>query len=328
MSEVNELPLIMHRQPWIYDIELTNHCPFKCVMCPRTHSMDRTIGHMPFELFTKFIDSFCALGIKPEHKAKRLIRLHHFGESLVHPEFDRFIRYLADRDFRTAMSINPLMLTTPVAERLLNSGIAKLFCSLDGHDDASFEEIRGVPDAYDKSVRRLEAFLERREELGLSDKIHVELSMIDFARNRDSIKTKQDYWKQHELLDRFRHKTFVRWSGSDAEVNALADDVSEQVFEEQRAEFGACRRPWQHVAVLWDGRVVPCCYDHNAAYVLGDLKRQGWEEIWNGEPMQRLRAEFNAGEVTNPLCKTCAECPTAPGQVKLQFPQPKAAAPA
>ena len=42
--------------PKIYNLETTNHCPYKCIMCPRTYDMTRPLGHMDFELFKDIVD--------------------------------------------------------------------------------------------------------------------------------------------------------------------------------------------------------------------------------------------------------------------------------
>ena len=43
------------------------------------------------------------------------------------------------------------------------------------------------------------------------------------------------------------------------------------------------------VAVCWDGRVVPCCRDFDARYVLGDPNHSTLLEVWNGVNMVKLR---------------------------------------
>ena len=57
---------------------------------------------------------------------------------------------------------------------------------------------------------------------------------------------------------------------------------------------------------FWDGAVGACsCVDGDArALVIGDLTRQSLAEIWQGEPLRRLRASF--GHDTEP--ETCRSC--------------------
>jgi radical SAM protein with 4Fe4S-binding SPASM domain len=53
--------------------------------------------------------------------------------------------------------------------------------------------------------------------------------------------------------------------------------------------------------VEWDGTVLPCCRDR---IVLGNLREQSFDSIWNGEPMQRLRESFFRREL-RPFCRGC-----------------------
>jgi radical SAM protein with 4Fe4S-binding SPASM domain len=53
--------------------------------------------------------------------------------------------------------------------------------------------------------------------------------------------------------------------------------------------------------VEWDGTVLPCCRDR---IVLGNLREQSFDSIWNGEPMQRLRETFFRREL-RPFCRGC-----------------------
>lgn len=292
--------------PWLFNIEITNRCPLKCVMCARTTDMTRSEGDITFDLYARIVDELKAIS-PPQRLKNRILRLHQFGESLVHPEFDRMIRYAADRGFRVALSINPVLLKDPIADRLLNSGIDSLFISLDGHDDESFYQIRGLKDAYGPSVDRLEKFLKKKMDGDFP--IHIELSMINFKLNRDSIKEKQDYWARHPGIDDFRCKGFMKWDGSSESVNALEDELSNQIIEESIEKKGGCTLPWNQMAVMWDGRVVPCCYDYDGKYVLGKMPEETLMDIWEGEAMSSLRRELMSKQVKNALCVNCEFSP-------------------
>jgi radical SAM protein with 4Fe4S-binding SPASM domain len=300
--------------PWLFNIEITNRCPLKCVMCARTTDMTRDEGDMDMALYTHIVDQLAEIS-PPNRLKNRLLRLHQFGESLVHPEFHDMIRYAADRGFRVALSINPILLKDGIADRLLASGIDSLFISLDGHDDESFYQIRGLKNSYGRSVERLEKFLRKKQALGLS--MHIELSMINFKLNRQSIGEMQDYWCNHPGIDDFRNKEFMKWDGSADDINALADDQSNHAIEETIEKRGGCNLPWNQMAVMWDGRVVPCCYDYDGKYLLGDVREKSLIDIWLDEPMAALRREFESKNVSNALCVNCEFSPGRIPQLQL-----------
>jgi radical SAM protein with 4Fe4S-binding SPASM domain len=281
----------------IFNIELTNRCPFKCVMCARTNNMTRAQGLMDFDLFQRAIDEFVLANPQAARHAE--VWLHGFGESLVHPEFAKFMRYASARGIQAALSINPFMLTERVAHELLEARPAHLYCSLDGHDNESFEQIRGVKNAYDLSKQRLLDFLKRKVEGGYNTRIT--LSMINFPLNASSIQQLGDYWRSIPGIDEFLSKSFINWDGNAQDVNVL---TASQPTAPQKPQV-TCDFPWRRMTIKWDGDVVPCCLDYDKRYVLGNLTHQTLAEIWNGSPMQALRQEFISNEVTNPLCRNC-----------------------
>jgi len=294
----------------ILQIELTNKCPFRCVMCPRTDHMTRALGHMQFPVFKKIIDELVATD--PNYgETQDPIWLHHFGESLVHPDFGDFIRYARSRGIRTRMSINPLMLSEGIGEELLDAGPVELQVSLDGHDDQSFEQIRGLPDAYEQSKRNLIRFLDKKVMRGKN--IHVTLSVIDFPLNDRSEEENRAEWERHWRsvpgIDAFLWKGFCSWNGDAPEIIAmdrLDTSPATELMRRHRDDFKVtCDWPWKRMVVAWNGDVLSCCYDYDAKYVLGNVTRQSLREIWNGEPIQALRREFSSGCVTNSLCTNC-----------------------
>lgn len=286
----------------IVNIELTNKCPLRCVMCPRTNNMTRPLGLMEFDVFRKVIDEY--VEANPHGARFNSTWLHHFGESLVHPEFGRFMRYAVSKGVKAGMSVNPIMLTKPVARELLEARPAQLCISLDGHDDKSFMDIRGLKDAYDKSKENLLEFLKLKIEMG--SKTHVVLQMIDFSLNRASIAALEAYWKNVPGIDESLCKNFTTWNGDAGDVNRFTE-APRPANAVLAARFGyaGCTRPWETLSVAWDGEVLSCCFDYDKKYPLGSVKEMTLAEIWNGPRMRALREEFLSNRVTNPLCRDC-----------------------
>jgi len=293
----------------ILEMELTNRCPFRCVMCPRTDHMTRALGQMDLSVFKRVIDEL--LEMDPDYGTTHdPIWLHHFGESLVHPDFGDFIRYARSRGIGTRMSINPLMLSDGIGDELLDAGPVELQVSLDGHNDESFEKIRGLPNAYEQSKRNLLRFLDKK--VARRKNIFIKLSVIDFPlNNRTEEENRVEWerqWRSVPGLDAFLWKGFCTWNGDAPEIVALGkrDTSATELMRRHRNDFKVtCDWPWKRMVVAWNGDVLSCCYDYDAKYVLGNVTRQSLREIWNGEPIQALRREFSSGCVTNSLCANC-----------------------
>jgi radical SAM protein with 4Fe4S-binding SPASM domain len=269
----------------------------KCVMCPRTGHMSRKKGYMDFELFRKAIDELALCN--PDFSDRNVLWLHHFGESLLHPEFAAFIQYASGAKIRTGLSINPIMLTDRVRGSLLETNPDILYISLDGHDNKSFSEIRGMRDAYDISKERLLTFLGEKTARGV--KTIIILSMIDFALNRQSIELTKHSWEKVPGIDSVLIKGYTSWDGSVARINELAGNTGESG---DRSAV-RCTIPWDTMTITWDGDVVPCCFDFNKKYILGNIARSTLSEIWKDGPIERLRNEFILNNVQNTLCRNC-----------------------
>jgi hypothetical protein len=69
-----------------------------------------------------------------------------------------------------------------------------------------------------------------------------------------------------------------------------------------------CKRLRSRMLMLADGRAVACEQDFRAVQAIGDLGRQGVNDVWQGEPMRRFR-EYLSGSGTGSevLCDRCEE---------------------
>ena len=107
---MNDTPLVANYPYVLHDIELTNHCPMSCVMCPR-RNMKRELGFMDINLFKSIIDQFKADNHIYFETRCGFTCLHHTGESLLHPNFDEAISYAQANGLDICLSFNPLVLT-------------------------------------------------------------------------------------------------------------------------------------------------------------------------------------------------------------------------
>jgi radical SAM protein with 4Fe4S-binding SPASM domain len=68
-----------------------------------------------------------------------------------------------------------------------------------------------------------------------------------------------------------------------------------------------CWKMWHSCVITWDGKVVPCCFDKDATYRLGDLNQQTFREIWLSEPYQQFRKSLLRSRKEIDICTNCTE---------------------
>lgn len=281
-------------QPEVFQIELTNHCPMTCVMCPRTYNMKRSLGFMSRELFEKIAPQVAGFSSD--------IFLHHFGDSLVHPELGDLIRFASQLGIRCYLSTNPILLTEERSRQLVDSGLHELVISLDGATPQTSAAIRG-PAArnIEKAEAQIRYLIQYRQN---SNKTHPKI-ILQFVRqkmNEHECELWLEKWNGVEGIDEVKIKSYITWDGSEERINLLrledAPDRNQVV----------CDKPWTSVTILWDGRVVPCCFDYDGLFVLGNLNHETLDSIWRSERMQTLRESHRNHDLNGlTLCQNCTD---------------------
>ena len=80
----------------------------------------------------------------------------------------------------------------------------------------------------------------------------------------------------------------------------------ENGWEVQR-RYQHCRRLWFSCQIDWDGTVVPCCFDKDEAYVVGNLHETSLSDIWRGKKFQQLRRLLLTKGRVLEMCRNCTE---------------------
>ncbi len=278
-------------QPHVHQIEPTNRCPYQCVMCPRHSKMVRPQGLMEMALYRRLIDEIG--GFSPAVRAKE-IELFHFGESLLHPQLPEMVRLGAEKSLKMTLSVNPPHLTAKASAELLTAGAFKIIVSLDGNEAATYRKIRGPAAKYDKGVANVRHLIAIHREM--RSPTQLVLRTIQMHENDPEIEAMRRRWEDEGIA--FEARAFFPWS--EGELAALGN-------YDRYPPHMPCPFPWQYLVVQWDGRVVPCCRDYNAANVVGDARTQSLVEIWNGPVFEAFRRQHETGDFAgNVFCRDCS----------------------
>ena len=67
-----------------------------------------------------------------------------------------------------------------------------------------------------------------------------------------------------------------------------------------------CEMLWSSLFILWNGDVSICCVDFNGDVLLGDLKKNSIQEVWNSPKYKSYRrTHYNRRFSRIPLCSEC-----------------------
>lgn len=288
--QITETPAI----PMIQNIEATNACGMNCIMCPRKY-MKRKIGVIDINLFEKIVSQL---------KGNTRLALHHFGDPLLHPKIGELIKICHKYGIRASLSTNPSSLTKEKSNEILEAGLDYLHLSLDGATKETYEKIRGGSANYEKAIEGINNFLKEKENFP-KNKTHTKIAIIRMKETEEEIEKFKKKWKNIPGIDEIQVKEFITWDGTMSDINKLEREASHKV---KRGGNYPCYWPWAKLTVLWDGRVAACCFDFDGKCILGDLKKQTLEEIWNSPTMKDFRKQHKENSFPKEhLCYKCKE---------------------
>ena len=276
------------KNPYISQIELTNACNLRCPMCPRTNHMTRKIEFMDYELFKVIIEDLT--NINPNNGGYQ-IQLHHFGDSILHPHLERFLKLCKSKHISTMISTNGTMLTKEKRAAIIDN-LATLWISFDSINKETYEKMRKGA-SFEKTIDNITNLMiekgDRRPHIVLSSLIH------------DDKEEYEAFWRERGI-ENFMFKNYHSWRNE--------ADVKEFTEIQKEITNNACLYLITNFCVLVDGSVVPCCMDYDGEMILGNLRYQSIGEIWYGDKYRNLRIRhFNRQKKNINLCKDCTEYP-------------------
>lgn len=263
--------------PEIVQIESTNICNAKCTFCPRD-DMERRQGVMDVALFRTIVDECVRLGI-------RHVRMHNYGEAFIDKKLAEKIAYAKQAGIaEVGVITNGSLLGPDVAKAVIEAGLDAINISLDAAGKETFESTR-VGLKYDRVMSNVESLVRLKREMGRSRPKLI----LSFVRQDNSAEEQAFIDRWSAVADKIHVTELHNWAGT----LHLRSDVS-----------FPCYRQWLTFTALWDGRVSLCCADFDGKVVLGNLREQSIEEIWNSEAYRRVRREqLESGGP--PICRSC-----------------------
>jgi len=278
-------------EPHLHQIEPTNACPYACAMCIRPRRMRRPVGFMDLALFRRVMAEVA--GFSADARARE-IELFHFGESLLHPRLPEMVACASGLGLNPVLSVNPPQLDPELAEALLRARPARIICSLDADDAATYRHMRGPGADFQRALAGIEALLERRRRL--DSPVEIVVRMIETRANQGQAGAFADRWRAAGAQVELR--PFFPWN--DPELAPMGE------WERLPAHM-PCPFAWRYLVVQWNGDVVPCCRDCNGEIVLGNVAGSTLREIWNGPAYAEFRRQMVAADYRNGICGPCME---------------------
>lgn len=290
--------------PLFISVEPTTSCNLRCPQCPSgLREFSRPTGMLQKQLFEKVIVQL--------KKQLHSLTFYFQGEPYLNPDFLTMVTFANTQHIYTITSTNAHYLTEENARNSVLSKLDKLIISIDGTSQESYEQYR--------KGGQLEKVLEGTKEIIRQKKLlnsstpHVVWQFIVFKPNQHQIEEVKLLGKQLGV-NQVKIKTAQIYDFEnghdmipDLEKYSRYTKNSDGKFEIKNLLLNQCWRMWQGCVITWDGKIVPCCFDKDAKYKLGDLQKDTFKSVWYSEGYNQFRRSILQGRNKIDICNNCTE---------------------
>ncbi|MCG2712336.1 MAG: radical SAM protein [Candidatus Omnitrophica bacterium] len=282
--------------PFLLQIEPTNRCDLRCSLClTGAGKLKRSRGDMSFKQFKNIVSQLQAGLI--------YIVLYNLGEPLLNPDIYQMIKYAKKKRIFTRLSTNANFSDRAHIKSILTSGLDELVISL---DCASEETYR----AYKKSTdfcRVLDNVSLLIKERGQRLKPFINLQFLLMGSTEQEIDEFKKLIKDLGVDKGLIKKVRVDYFAEKPEYGLLPENKKfHRDIYRGKGKKNPCVRPWISTLVLWDGVVVPCCFDMEGDFILGNVKGGKITRIWNDKEYMNLRHKIASKSNSAELCRQCS----------------------
>ncbi len=233
------------------------------------------------------------------------------GEPYLHPQFLSFVHYASTRGIFTSTSTNAHYLNDTYAEQTVSSGLDRLIISIDGTTQDTYASYR-VGGQLDKVIEGTRNIIKWKKELkSLTPSVVFQFLVV--RPNEHQVEEVQKLAKElgveKVLLKTAQIYNFKNGSDLIPTIGKYSryKKLSDGTYEIKNNFDNHCWKMWHSCVVTWDGKVVPCCFDKDAHYVLGDLRKTTFKEIWKSKQYNAFRASLIRSREEIEMCRNCSE---------------------
>lgn len=256
-------------------LEITNACNLSCTFCIKNK---RHIKYLSIDEFKIILDKLKSY--------TDYLYFHVLGEPLMHPNINEFINY-ASKYFNVQITTNGYL----IDKIKDNYNIRQINISLHSFDkkyNISLDKyMSNIFNAIDNLIKN-NTYVSLR--LWVNNEYQEEIvRMINKYYNCEIDLSKKDFKINNYLYVKQFHE-FI-WP-----------DLNNDYYEEE----GTCYGLRDHIGILVDGTIIPCCLDSKGIIDLGNIYHDNLDEVLNSEKVKVMLEGFKQNKKREELCKHCS----------------------
>ena len=263
-------------------LEISNVCNLRCAFCPGTRRASRVMSREEFSSLLPKLRPYTDF-----------LYFHLMGEPLCHPHLEEFLRLAGEVGFRVILTTNGTLLSQKQELLLKSPALHKVNISLHAFEandlKMPFEEYLRGAFSFGQAAQGACVVSYRLWNQGGAERKNRQISEA----------MKQAFpepWVQERRGIRVGERVYLEYGEKFDWPDPNAPEGGQTVF---------CYGLRDQLGVLCDGRVVPCCLDHEGELTLGNLFEQELEEILLSPRAREIYEGFSRRTAVEELCRKC-----------------------
>lgn len=284
--------------PFALSIEPSSHCQLSCPECPtgiKQFKMER--GELSLDLLKKIVDEV--------YKKTFYLNLYFQGEPLFNRQLPDMIAYARKYRMFTVLSTNAQLLDEETAIKLVNAELSKIIISMDGFSQNTYSKYR-IGGEIEKVKVAVDFLINAKLRFNLSSPKIV----VQFIVNRFNEPEIQEFltWANQKKVKAELKTMQIYKDFSFLPVNEKYRRYkkNDNGWELKKQGLG-CFRIWSQCVITYDGNVLPCCFDKNSKYILGNLNSLTLHNVWNSKKFNNFRYKVLNKKNEVEICSNCTE---------------------
>ena len=258
-------------------LEITNACNLNCPFCTNEKG-NRFLSYEQIDDYTSQIKSYCDY-----------IYLHILGEPLLHPDFEKILNLLDEKEFKLQLVTNGTLLNK-YPDLLSHKCLRKLSISIHSVNNVKIDE------TYFETINKL---------IEQDSNINIELRFY----NKDKLDDKLSSYL-NELKDRYSFEITPKQNSFRLKGSTYVyfeelfrwPNINDEVISYQ----GSCHGAIDMIAINSNSDVTICCLDPKAFNKLGNLKEDSLKNILESDIYKTYIENFRNHKITSELCSKCS----------------------
>jgi uncharacterized Fe-S cluster-containing radical SAM superfamily protein len=270
--------------PLSLDLALNSGCQLHCPMCPLpSKPQAQKKLYLPPALYGRLM-------AEAKEFALPALTLGLGSEPLLCPNpVTRIKEAVKAGIMDIRLGTNGLLLTKPLIEALIDSGLTRLEISLDAVEPQTYRAIRGGD--LESLERRIDYFLAKRTKLGSPWPL-LRVSFLKLPQNAGELRPFIQRWSSK--ADLIATQRPIWFPGS-----KLPKPPAKAV------KSVPCGQPWQRLGITYDGQLWPCCSWYGETLLTDSAKLSSIQSVWLSRGLFSLRKSLLLGSPP-PQCLLCA----------------------